>query len=234
MEDILYDEMITDFCEEVIMKNAAIAQCIYIFVEGDSEEAIFQRLLEDCGLNFNSDGIFIANYNGIGNLKHAIRLLRKTLSHDRPIIVTYDDDLPGKKASMNISDTLITTFKIPQTPVVNYSDGSSGGSLEEVFTPENFMQACFEKDVIANFSHDMQVSFRSTFKIKEPWFSQFAKFIEQNNGRACSINKVRLAEHMAESCASVPDTFKALAETVLSLRKIHPIKHPNDIELPFK
>ncbi|MGL3336765.1 hypothetical protein [Pseudomonas aeruginosa] len=52
MEDIIYDEMIDSFCAEEIMKKAAKAQCIYIFVEGDSEEAIFQTLLEECGLDF--------------------------------------------------------------------------------------------------------------------------------------------------------------------------------------
>ena len=93
IEDILDEEIFSALHHEAMMKRAALEQCIYIFVEGDSEEATFQMLLESCGLDFQEYWIVIANYNGIGNLKHAVRLLQRTLSHDRPVIVTYDDDL---------------------------------------------------------------------------------------------------------------------------------------------
>ncbi|WP_199780230.1 MULTISPECIES: TOPRIM nucleotidyl transferase/hydrolase domain-containing protein [Enterobacteriaceae] len=97
MEDIKYDEMLNELIFQEVMKNEAKKQCIYIFVEGECEELVFQPLLERCGIDFDTMGIVIANYNGVGNLKHAIRLLNQTLSHDRPIIVTYDDDHEGKK-----------------------------------------------------------------------------------------------------------------------------------------
>ena len=77
MEDIIYEEMLDTLYAEEIMKTAAGAQCIYIFVEGESEEATFQMLLEGCGLDFKTHGVVVANYNGIGNLKNSIRLLRK-------------------------------------------------------------------------------------------------------------------------------------------------------------
>ncbi len=47
IEDIQYEEMLSELHFEVVMKNAALEQCIYIFVEGGSEEASFQPLLED-------------------------------------------------------------------------------------------------------------------------------------------------------------------------------------------
>ncbi|QAY91249.1 TOPRIM nucleotidyl transferase/hydrolase domain-containing protein [Pseudomonas sp. ACM7] len=233
MEDIIYDEMLDSLCAEEIMKKAAGAQCIYIFVEGESEEAIFQMLLEDCGLDFKTHGIVIANYNGIGNLRNSIRLLRKTLSHDRPIIMTYDDDRPGKREAQHIDDELITAFKIPQTPVVKYPDGSDGGSLEEAFPPELFIESSFKCDVILNSNENIKSDFSAIFDAKKPWFAQLASFVSSINMKAGSINKVRLAEHMAESCNPIPDTFKKLAELALKLREQHPVKSPNDVDLSF-
>ena len=37
IEDIQYEEMLSELHHEVVMKNAALEQCIYIFVEGESE-----------------------------------------------------------------------------------------------------------------------------------------------------------------------------------------------------
>lgn len=70
MEDILYDEMINELQHETVMKNAALAQCIYTLILCGSEESKFQMLLEDqlCGLNFEENGVVVANYNGMGNL----------------------------------------------------------------------------------------------------------------------------------------------------------------------
>lgn len=149
IEDIQYEEMLNALVFEKVMQNEAKKQCIYIFVEGESEELAFQHLLEGCGIDFDKFGIVIANYNGIGNLKHAIRLLHKTLSHDRPIIVTYDDDHEGKKIK-KINSPLITYFKIPFSPVVSYNDGSLGGTFEESFPKDCFIDACFQQNVIAS------------------------------------------------------------------------------------
>lgn len=233
MEDILYEEMLDSLYSEEIMKNAAATQCIYIFVEGDSEEAVFQMLLEACGLNFEAHGIVIANYNGIGNLKHAIRLLKKTLSHDRPIIVTYDDDPPGKKAVQHVDDHLVTVFKIPQVPIVRFSNGSYGGSLEEVFSSDLFIESAFNSDVILNATPKMRAEFAKVFDAGKPWFAQLADFLSRLSINPNSINKIRLVEHMAVSCHPIPETFRLLAEEALSLRKKYPVKNPNDVDLPF-
>lgn len=180
MEDIIYDEMLDSLCAEEVMRRAAEAQCIYIFVEGESEETTFQMLLEDCGLDFKTHGIVIANYNGIGNLKNSIHLIRKTLSHNRPIIVTYDDDLPGKREAQHIEDELTTKFKIPQTPVVRYSDGSEGGSLEEAFPSELFIESCFKSDVILNSNTNMKSDFVAIFEAKKTMVRPIGKFFKQH------------------------------------------------------
>lgn len=233
MEDIISDEIFDSLCAEQVMKRAAHAQCIYIFVEGDSEEAVFQMLLEDCGLDFKTHGIVVANYNGIGNLRNSIRLLRKTLSHDRPIIVTYDDDRPGKREAQYIDDKLISVFKIPQFPIVKYPDGSEGGSLEEAFSPELFIESSFKDDVILNANQNMKLDFIAIFDSERPWFSQLATYLSGVGMNAGSINKVRLVEHMAESCNPIPETFKKLAELTLKLREQNPVRSPNDVDLSF-
>ena len=233
MDDILYDEMIEALHFETIMEKAALEQCIYIFVEGESEEQTFQILLEDpvCGLNFRKHGVVIANYNGIGNLQHSVRLLQKTLSHDRPVIVTFDNDLEGKRKIKYLDDSLFTAFEIPQEPVVKYHNGEWGGSFEESFTPECFMTACFQEGVLPpSFSGTIR-DFSSRFIQTEPWFPQLAKFVNDNGSNAGKINKVELAINMADSYYPVPRTYIELAKTILHLREKNPIRHPDDVEI---
>ncbi|WP_020683328.1 TOPRIM nucleotidyl transferase/hydrolase domain-containing protein [Marinobacterium rhizophilum] len=231
IEDIQYEEMWSELHFEAVMKNEAKKQCIYIFVEGHSEEVAIQPLLEDCGLNFETDGIVVANYNGIGNLKHAIRLLRKTLSHDRPIIVTFDDDIDGKRISNAIHDPLITTFKIPYSPLVTYSNGEIGGSFEESFTPDCFIESSFKPRAIDSKVVEKETDFRNVFNPSRPWVSQLASFISSNGGNPDSINKVEIAKNMVESCSAIPKTFEELAKLVRQVRITNPIKHPDDVEV---
>jgi predicted ATP-dependent endonuclease of OLD family len=232
IEDIQYEEMISDLHYEAVMRSEARKQCIYIFVEGESEEIAFQPLLEACGIDFEKDGILIANYNGIGNLKHAIRLIRKTLSHDRPIIVTFDDDLEGKKVSGLIDDPLIVSFKIPCSPVVTYKDGSKGGSFEESFTPDCFIDSSFKPKAIDSKMLTKASDFKKKFDPEKPWVSQLVNFISDNNGgKPGSINKIEIAKNMALAALPVPKTFVALAEVINCVRTENPIRHPDSVEL---
>jgi|TARA_R110000851_G_scaffold39956_3_gene101043 OLD-like protein len=231
IEDIQYDEMISELHFDAVMKNEAQKQCIYIFVEGDSEEFVFQPLLEMCGVNFETDGVVVANYNGIGNLKHAIRLLRKTLSHDRPIIVTFDDDPAGKRVSKAINDPLISTFKIPLNPVVTYKNGEQGGSFEECFTANCFIESSFKQGAIDSIALGKESKFRKTFDPRTPWVSQLTRFIQSEGGNPSSLNKIEIAENMMSSCSPIPDTFEELANLVRKLRTMNPIKHPDDVEI---
>lgn len=233
MEDIYRDEMLETIHYEIVMEKAALEQCIYIFVEGESEEQTFQDLLEDsaCGLNFKKHGVVIANYNGIGNLQHAVRLLRKTLSHDRPVVVTFDNDMEGKRKIKYLDDSLFTAFEIPQDPVVKYQNGNWGGSFEESFTPECFLSACSRKGVLPPAFSGSISDFSSMFIQTEPWFPQLAKFVNENGYNAGKINKIELAKNMANSCYPIPRTYIELAKIVLQLREKNPIKHPDDIEI---
>lgn len=230
MEDIQYEEMLNELLFEKVMKNEAKKQCIYIFVEGESEELAFQPLLEDCGIDFDKLGIVIANYNGIGNLKHAVRLLHKTLSHDRPIIVTYDDDHEGKIIK-KINSPLITYFKIPFSPVVSYNDGTLGGTFEESFPKDCFIEACFQQNVIASSFLSKRNDFEKKFNPTQPWLAQLAQFISSNGGTPNSINKTKLAENMMLSVSQTPETYNELAKLIIDIRNKNPIKHPENVDL---
>ncbi|WP_235845367.1 TOPRIM nucleotidyl transferase/hydrolase domain-containing protein [Morganella psychrotolerans] len=230
IEDILYEEMLHKHIYEKVMKNEAKKQCIYLFVEGESEELAFQPLLEECGIDFDKFGIVIANYNGIDNLKNAIRLLHKTLSHDRPIIVTYDDDHAGKKIN-KINSPLIEYFKIPFNPVVSYSDGSLGGSFEESFPKDCFITACFQQNVMASSFLSRRNDFEKIFNPTKPWLSQLKQFIFSNGGTPNSINKINLADNMMTSVSQIPETYKELADVIIDIRNKNPIKHPDDVDL---
>lgn len=231
IDDIQYEEMLSQLHFETVMKNEAKKQCIYLFVEGDSEEITFQPLLEECGLNFDTDGIVVANYNGIGNLKHAIRLLKKTLSHDRPVVVTFDDDLDGKRVSNTINDSLITTFKIPFNPVVTYRNGERGGSFEECFTPDCFIKSSFKPRAIDSKIISKELDFCRIFNPLSPWIPQLAGFIKNNGGNPGSIKKAEIAENMMTSCSQVPQTFEELAKLLKKIRMLNPIKDPNNVEI---
>lgn len=231
IDEVHYQDFLSECHFNLVMKNEAKKQCIYIFVEGDSEELAFQPLLEGCGVDFEKHGIIVANYNGIGNLKHALRLFNKTLSHDRPVVVTFDDDIDGKRISNFIKGSLITSFKIPCTPVVTYNNGQKGGSFEECFPHEIFIESSFKPLAIDNKVLGKLAEFREIFDIHTPWVAQLAKFIKSNGGDPGSINKVKIAENMIASDAATPETFEKLASLIIKIRENHPIEHPNWVGL---
>ena len=233
MEDILREEAWSEYHAELVMERAAMEQCIYVLVEGESEENTFETLLEEgCGLKFSEYGVVIANYNGIGNLKHTLRLLSKTLSHNRPVIVTYDDDIAGKHVE-NLSITNnISLFKIPQTPVVKYRNGQMGGSFEEAFDAQIFIDSCFQLIKNGLKCSGTQNEFQNSFQVDKPWLAQFARYLELTDGNAKSINKVDLAQILAVDCDPIPDTFLLLAEQIKEIRANNPVRNPDDVDMP--
>jgi hypothetical protein len=231
LEDIAYEEKFAKLHDEIVIQNAAISQCIYLFVEGDSEEVAMPILLNRLNLDIKGLGIVVANYNGIGNLRHAIRLLQNTLSHDRPSIITFDNDLDGKALVGKIGNSIFTEFPIPNYPVVTFKDGYKGGSFEESFNVNLFIDACFQQLLACDELSDKEVQFRTSFHINKPWFSQMVQFIQSVNGKLSLLNKPQIARYMALHCDPVPETYSLLSKLILELRSTHPIKHPDDVEL---
>lgn len=228
-ESIEYDMMLENLAQELrwdeASQESALEQCIYLFVEGESEEIAFRILLEEgLGINFLEYGIVIANYNGIGNLKHVIRLMSLTLSHERPMIFTFDDDEPSLTPVLNNLPSNIHLFKIPFQPVVTLSNGYKGGSFEESFESIDFINACFETTLLKANPHIIKQDFINVFDSTKPFYSQVVKFLRLKGLTNSVPKKTEIAEEMATTCTPEPDTYKELAQLIRSIRLKHPVE----------
>lgn len=226
-ESIEYDAMMDAMFEEIHMeqelKKIALENCIYLFVEGESEELAFRILLEErLGIDFEKYGVVIANYNGLGNLKHTVRLMNKTLCHKRPMIFTFDDD--EKKVPQRCdAPQHAYFFKVPHEPVVILNNGEEGGSFEESFLPEDFIDACFETTLLKNNPQISKVEFKANFLNKRPYYDQIVKFLKCKGLKLFTPSKIEIAESLAESCAVVPSTYVELAKLIQEIRERYPV-----------
>ena len=235
-DDAAGDMAISDLHDEAVMARAAFEQAIFVFVEGNSEELALPLLFTDI-LDLEEVGAKIANYNGHGNLRAALRLLKVTLSHDRPIVVTHDND-PESIASVrkcqkqNLLGDLTYLFPIPSEPVVTYPCGHVGGSFEESFPVEMFLDAAFTKRILPASVIAERASFESAFNPHKPWLRQLQKFTADLGFVEWSTRKPLLAEALATECDDLPLTFSRLATLIRKVRDKHPVRHPDDVELP--
>src|SRR5581483_8762504 len=179
-DDVSYEMAMEALHQEAIMERAAREQSIYLFVEGRSEEIAIPILFQDV-IDLDALGIKIANYNGRGNLHAALRLLKLTLDHDRPVILTYDND-PESISSVQFckdqrrNTDLVYQFPIPIEPVVTYQRGYQGGSIEESFSAEVFINAAFSGYILPSSITSQRECFESIFDLHKPWFLQLKKF----------------------------------------------------------
>lgn len=228
---------IDDLRYEANMKNARLAQSLYLFVEGESEEIAIPMLLENAGLDLEELGIVVANYNGIGNLSHTLRLLQKTLSHERPVIVTYDNDTEGQKFTSSICKLgldleLVSFFPIPVEPIVCYSDGHRGGSFEESFTVVDFITTSLTPFISELDLSSVYSELLNKFDSSKPWDLQMARFMHEKGHSGFTSRKTKRALDLAETCEIIPETFTRLASAILEVRSRNPITHPDDVSLP--
>jgi hypothetical protein len=234
--DVAYDMAVDELHSEAVIERATREQRIFLFVEGESEENALPILFTDI-VNLDALGVKIANYKGHGNLPAALRLLKLPLGHDRPIILTYDND-PASKSSLDkckqqglISD-LIYQFPIPNYPVVTYPSGYCGGAFEESFPLEVFMNAAFHSDILPASVISQRGRFESKFDSGRPWFPQLKKFTASLGFTGWETKKTSLAETMALECSELPPTYQDLARLIKEVRNKHPVIHPDDVELP--
>ncbi|MCG2721668.1 MAG: hypothetical protein L6290_06605 [Thermodesulfovibrionales bacterium] len=235
--DVAHDMAMEEIHNESVMARATREQCIFLFVEGESEETAIPILLTDV-VDLDALGVIIANYNGHGNLSAALRLLKFTLSHDRPIILTYDND-PASVSSLHkceqqglIITNLVYQFPIPIHPIVTYPSGYCGGTFEESFPVEIFLKAAFNSDILPEIVVSKRGHFDTIFDIGKPWFLQLKKFNASLGFTDWETKKTSLAGAMARECAELPSTYQALAHLIKEVRKKHPVIHPGDVELP--
>jgi hypothetical protein len=234
-DDIAWEMAISDLHDEAVMARAAGEQAIFVFVEGDSEETALPLLLSDA-IDMATIGVKIANYNGHGNLGAALRLLRLTLSHDRPVIVTHDNDPASirsvnKCKKQNLLEGPAYLLPIPAEPVVSYSSGHRGGSFEESFPVETFLSAAFSGGILHAEVVAQRLSIESRFNPGLPWLPQLQRFTAELGFKG-SIRKPALAEAMAKSCDQLPPTYARLVALIQEVRAKYPVTHPDDVELP--
>ncbi len=235
-EDVARDMAISDLHQEAVMARAALEQCIFLFVEGESEETAIPILMTDV-IDLDALGVKIANYNGHGNLRAALRLLKLTLSHNRPVIITYDNDPESimsveKCKNQGLFTNLTYELRIPIEPLVTYTNGHCGGSFEESFPLGVFLDCVFNEDILPPNICSKRRSFESVFDRSRPWFAQVKRFAADLGFTDCDAKKVSLANHLAIKCDEPPVTYRKLAEVVKDVRKKHPVVHPDDVELP--
>jgi predicted ATP-dependent endonuclease of OLD family len=229
------EQAILDLQSVAVMERAKKEQCIYLFVEGESEEKSFDNLLLKCNFDIEKEGIIIANCSGFGSLSHCLNLLKKTLSSERPAIITYDDDPSGKKKIFSlqkqyINDKKIIFFPIPIDPIVEYEKNIKGGSFEEMFDCDFFLECCFSKELLNEKNDSHLKEFLNTFVKTKPWLPQVKKYF---NLIYHPINKIELAILLSERITEVPKTIIKLKEKLLEIRKNNPITSPDDVELPL-
>lgn len=228
-ESIEYDALMDIKSEleaiDIATSESALEQCIYLFVEGESEEVAFRILLEGgLGLNFEKEGIVIANYNGIGNLGNTIRLMKQTLSHSRPMIFTFDDDDKKLISKIGTIPSNFHLFKVPNQPTVTLPNGDLGGSFEESFEPNDFIDACFETAILKSNHQVSKQDFMKVFDSNKPFYAQMVKFLKANGSASYLLPKPEIAENMAVSCIPVPDTYIKLAKLIKKIRFENPVK----------
>lgn len=222
--DILLERKSENEQWTIASKESALEQCIYLFVEGESEEAAFRILLEEgLGIKFDEYGVVIANYNGIGNLKNTIRLMNQTLSHSRPMIFTFDDDDKSLIAKIVDLPCNVHLFKVPSDPVVTLPSGEKGGSFEESFDASDFIDACFETTLLKMNPEISKTEFANLFSVGKSFYPQIVNFLKSKNMPSYLPNKIEIAESMATSCIAEPETYIKLAELIRSLRLNSPI-----------
>ncbi len=222
--DVAQDKLAEQRQWEEASKESALEQCIYLFVEGESEEIAFRILLEeDLGVNFSESGIVIANYNGSGNLKQVIRIMNLTLSHDRPMIFTFDDDYKFSIAGLGALPNNIHLFKVPYSPTITFSDGKKGGSFEESFMPRDFINACFETTFLKANPQVVKQDFINALDSGKPFYAQIVNFLKQQGLQNYVLPKPEIAENMAVACDPVPETYIKLAELIKEIRVQNPV-----------
>lgn len=115
---------------------------------------------------------------------------------------------------------------------MEYKSGHKGGSFEEIFTAEYFLNCCFSEHIMDSNLVNRKDGFKKYFDISKPWYAQVQKYCANNGFKEFKDFKVKLAEYMAEECDNTPDAIIQLSILIKEVREKYPVKNPNDVELP--
>lgn len=167
LADAAYEDYLEGLRYDKEMQIATLQQCIYLLVEGETEEKTYPELLAKCDVDIEEIGVVIGNYNGCGNLIHALRLLKKTLSHDRPVIATIDNDEQGKRVCERLSQAgfnmdLITLVPMPSVVTPLEYSGGRVGLLKRCFLLITSLTKCFPRISCQILSLALKTNFASS------------------------------------------------------------------------
>jgi hypothetical protein len=223
--DVLYEMAISDLVESAIEEREKLIQCLYLFVEGKSEYIAFPRLLKAAGFSLEDNAVEIINIGGASNAKHVVKVLRKTISRNRPLVLVLDRDEAGIDATNNPvirNDELTTIVHIPQNPIVKYANGIEGGEFEDAFDVETLVSSCFRALPPDQAEKLNKESILSNLAPDKPRLNQINGEIRKIIAGFYEIDKALLAERLAESNV-IPESIDHLAQVLVSIREEHPI-----------
>lgn len=240
LEDIAYEQYLIDREEEQVWLESRLRYCIYLFVEGFTEEKAFPILFERLNFDFGKRGIVIANYNGSGNAISSIRLLRQTLSSDRPILLTFDNDEEGQRI---IESPLIKSEQAQGRLWVNplpeakreivYMSGHLGGSFEEMFERDDFLDCIFTSIGITEEILSLRKELDERFESQKPWLKQVKTLMFGHgipNFLESETSKVEFGVKLAKECKVPPRDIENLASRLIQIREKYPIRDIRDFD----
>ena len=139
------------------------------------------------------------------------------------MIFTFDDDNKSLISKVVNLPCNIHLFKVPNKPVVTLPNGEMGGSFEESFETSDFIDACFESTLLKMNPKISKAEFTNSFSVGKPFYPQIVNFLKSKSLPSYLPNKIEIAESMATSCITEPETYVKLAELIRTIRVDNPI-----------
>lgn len=224
IRDMAADEWYRSQEQEHFEGLSKLFHAVYLFVEGESEKRALPILFELANYDHEADSIIICNCGGATQFINALRLLRNTLSSDRPVVILLDNDQEGKDVFNELKALNFYNLLIPQ---------DRDGEFEEIFSEDNFLKACLEDIIARKKTEKQKKKFEQHFDRTQPWSKQFYQFLGLTK-KQFAPNKPKIAEKMAIDCTSVPSDILNLIEVLKKVREKYPISNIADFNTrPF-
>jgi len=222
IDDIKEDVAIEESFQGRSLDREKLLQCIYLLVEGATEEQALPSLLATAGADLDELGVVLVNMGGANNATHIVRTLLLTLSADRPVVLVLDNDDEGKRAAN--SSTLrahphLTTMMVPAQGVVELASGARGGSFEEMFDLSQVIEAVVEQlDAGGPSATDLHADVDP----QQPWLAQISRICRASVSGFREIDKVEVAICLS-STTPAPADIQRLAALLTGLRDDNPV-----------
>jgi hypothetical protein len=95
------------------------------------------------------------------------------------MIFTFDDDDKSLISGLGVQPSNIHLFKVPFSPTVTLPNGQKGGSFEESFMPNDFIDACFDTTLLKANPQVIKQYFINVFDSDKTFYPQIIMFLQQ-------------------------------------------------------